>query len=279
MVREYADKYHVPIHLHLLESMFQKEYARRRTGTTAVQHLHRLGLLGPNLTLGHGVWLTEDDIGLVGETGTKICHNPSSNLRLRSGIAPINECMRQGIQVALGLDEAGINDDRDILQEMRLALRLHRVPGMDDSVPTAAEVYRMATEHGAGTTPFGSRIGTLEVGKAADIVLLDWNHIAYPYLDADVPVVDALVQRARSVGVKTVLVAGEPILRDRRFVKINKEEALEELAASLRVPLRPEERRRRELASKLFPHFKNFYTQEGYLRKPLPNPFYCVNSK
>ncbi len=107
-----------------------------------------------------------------------ICTNPSSNLRLRSGIAPVNRFLEAGIRVGLGLDEAGINDDRDMLQEMRLALRLHRVPGMDDDVPTSAQIFRMATADGAATTPFGERIGELAVGRAADLVLLPWRAIS-----------------------------------------------------------------------------------------------------
>ena len=101
------------------------------------RYLEDLGLLGPQMTLGHGVWLTEADIERVAETGTMICHNASSNLRLRSGMAPFNHWAARGVRVAIGLDEAGINDDRDMLQEMRLVLRLHRVPGMEDAVPTS----------------------------------------------------------------------------------------------------------------------------------------------
>src|SRR5439155_21236164 len=97
-------------------------------------------------------WLNEDDIQRVLDTGTMICHNASSNLRLRSGVAPLNHWMAAGVIVALGLDEAGINDDRDMLQEMRLVLRLHRVPGMDDVVPTSAQVFRVVTENGAMTS-------------------------------------------------------------------------------------------------------------------------------
>ncbi|MBI4192572.1 MAG: amidohydrolase family protein [Betaproteobacteria bacterium] len=279
MVRDYADRYHVPVHLHLLESMFQKEYAQRRSGTTAVRHIHDLGLLGPGLTLGHGVWVTEADIELIAGTGTRICHNASSNLRLRSGIAPLNYYLGCGVPVALGLDEAGINDDKDILQEMRLVLRLHRVPGMDDVVPTPAEVLRMATEHGAHTTAFGSHLGTLEPGKAADIVIMNWRHIAYPYLDADVPVVDAVVQRARTHGVETVLVAGEPILLDRRFTRVDKKQAQEELARSLRAPLAPHEERRRELSRRVFPYFRQFYADEGYLSKCEHEPYYKTSSR
>lgn len=279
MVRDYADRYHIPIHLHLLETMFQKEYARRRTGTSAVKHIHGLGLLGPDLTLGHGVWLTEADIDLVAETQTRICHNASSNLRLRSGVAPLNQYLQRGVCVALGLDEAGINDDKDLLQEMRLVLRLHRVPGMDDSVPTPAEVLRMATEHGAHTTPFGATIGTLEPGKAADMVIMNWRHIAYPYLDADTAALDAIVQRARTSGVETVLIAGEPVLRDRKFTRVNKEQTLEELALQLRAPLQPHEQRRREMSRRVFPYVRQFYDDEGYLDPVEHQPFYRPSSR
>src|SRR5262249_59847909 len=119
---------------HLVETAYQKEYARRRSGGTALAHLARLGLVGPRLTLGHGVWLTEADIEMVAGAGATICHNASSNLRLRSGVGPLNHWAARGVRVAIGLDEAGLNDDRDMLQEMRLVLRLHRVPGMDDVV-------------------------------------------------------------------------------------------------------------------------------------------------
>ena len=153
--------------MHLVETAYQKEYARRRSGGgTAVDYLDRFGLLGPLMTLGHGTWLNEHDIERLAETGTCVCHNCSSNFRLRSGVAPLNALEAAGIVTAIGMDEAGINDDRDMLQEMRMVLRAHRVPGMADSVvPTAAQVLRMATVGGAATTPFGDRIGTLARGQ------------------------------------------------------------------------------------------------------------------
>ncbi len=271
-------RYGVPMHMHLLETAYQKEYARRRTGgKTAVAHLRDLGLLGPRLTLGHGVWLTRADVDLLAESGTMVCHNASSNLRLRSGIAPLNHLTAAGVRVAIGLDEAGINDDRDMLQEMRLVLRLHRVPGFADVVPTPAEVLRMATEHGALTTGFGTRIGTLGPGKAADLVVMRWDSIAYPYLDPAVPVVDALVHRGRTTGIETVLVAGEPVLRDGRFTRVDKAAALKALAASLRAPLSPEEARRRELSRSVFRHVERLY--DGWLDEGALDPFYCVNSR
>ncbi len=138
MLGDLCQRYDVPMHMHLLETAFQKDYAHRRSGGTAVDHLERFGLLGPKMTLGHGVWLSEGDIDKVAETGTCICHNCSSNFRLRSGIAPLNAFAAKGITVGIGIDEAGINDDRDMLQELRMVLRAHRTPGMGDDVPTMA---------------------------------------------------------------------------------------------------------------------------------------------
>lgn len=276
-LQSYAAKYGVGMHMHLLETIYQKVYADKRAGKTAVRHLHDLGILGPHLTLGHGVWLTEEDIDLVAETGTMICHNASSNLRLQSGIAPLNHYAKRGVTVGMGLDEAGINDDRDMLQEMRLVLKLHRVPGMDELVPTSPQVFQMATEHGAKTTGFAREIGTLEVGKAADIVLMDWKHIAYPYLDQDISVIDAVIHRSRTAGVDTVMVAGEVILKDGKFTKVDKEAVLTELAASLSVPPTPEEERRRYLSREVFPHVKAFY--DGWLNHCDCHPFYCQSSR
>src|SRR5499427_8379112 len=124
------------------------------------------------------------------------------------------------------IDEAGINDDRDMLQEMRMVLRAHRVPGMDDDVPTTSQVFRMATSGGAKTTAFGDRLGVLEVGRAADMVLIDWQHVSYPYLDTETPVLDAVLQRAKSSGVSGVICDGEVIYADGHFTKVDREAAL-----------------------------------------------------
>lgn len=160
--------------MHLLETAYQKDYARRRGGGSAVEHIDRFGLLGPLMTLGHGVWLNESDIHRLAETGICICHNCSSNFRLSSGVAALNAFEANGINTAIGIDEAGINDDRDMLQEMRMVLRAHRIPGMEaDDVPTPAQVFRMATSGGAKTTAFGDTIGALEPGRGADLVLID----------------------------------------------------------------------------------------------------------
>ena len=130
-----AEETGAPMHMHLLETPYQAEYARRRTGESALAYVDRFGLVGPQLTIGHGVWMTSDDIALLAERGSCLCHNCSSNLRLKSGAIDLNSFLASGVCVALGIDEAGINDDRDMLQEMRLALTLHRPPWARCAVP------------------------------------------------------------------------------------------------------------------------------------------------
>ena len=246
-----------------METAYQRAYARKRTGGSALNHLDAMGLLNERMTLGHGVWTTADDLDLIAERDTRICHNCSSNLRLQSGWAPVNGMLERGIKVALGIDEAGMNDDRDMLQEMRQALRLHRVPGHQARVPSVAEVFRMATEHGALTTGFGSRIGRLDQGCAADMVLLRWSQIAHPYLDPEVPVLDAVVQRGKPGGVDTVLVGGTKVLEGGRFTRLDEAAAIQELSRFMAAPPDDDEKRRRAMAKRLLPHIEAFY--EGYL--------------
>jgi 5-methylthioadenosine/S-adenosylhomocysteine deaminase len=275
-----AEKFNVPLHMHFLETAYQKEYARRRLGDTSpIEHLRELGLLNDKMTLGHALWVTERDIEMIAEAGAHVCTNASSNLRLRSGIAPVNAYQRHGVRVAIGIDEAGINDDRDMLQEMRMVLNLHRTPGMDDVVPSSAEVLRMATEHGAHTTAFGDDIGTLEVGKAADLLLLDLDAITYPFQEfgSDVSLVDVIIHRGRRRAVDTVVVAGEVVYGDGVFTRVDRCQALADLAASLDRPMSADETRRRRLGERIFPHVKAFY--DGYLDGQARDPFYQQNSR
>ncbi len=275
---EASERYQAPLHMHLVETALQKEYAMRRGGCTAVEYLDRFGLMNGRMTLGHGVWLSEKDIARAAETGTCICHNCSSNFRLRSGVAPLNRFAAKGINVAIGLDEAGINDDRDMLQEMRLVLRAHRVPGLDESeVPSMAQVLTMATVGGARTTAFGDRLGTLEVGTAADLVLLDWQQVSYPYLDEMTPILDAVIQRAKTGGVRHVMCAGETIYADGRFTKVDQAAALQELHADLARALSDDEVQRRQLSKALLPHIRRFYA--GYTDPSQHMPFYRTSSQ
>jgi cytosine/adenosine deaminase-related metal-dependent hydrolase len=178
----------------------------------------------------------------------------------------------------MGMDEAGINDDRDMMQEMRMVLRAHRVPGMESNdVPTVPQVFRMATSGGAKTTAFGDMIGSIEVGRGADMVLIDWRQISYPYLDTETPVLDAVLQRAKAEGVRTVICDGEVIYADSRFTKVDRDAALRELHEGLQRALSDDEIERRLLSRALLPHVKAFY--DGWLDSDRYQPFYRPSSR
>ena len=165
-----------------------------------------------------------------------------------------------------------------MLQEMKLVLRAHRVPGMiDEDVPTMAQVLRMATVGGAKTTPYGSGIGTLEVGKGADLVLLDWRQIAYPYLDEETPLLDAVIQRAKAEGVKMTMCDGEVIYQNGRFTKVDRDRALKALHDDLSKALSNDEVERRNLSKALLPHVRKFYAD--YIDPAKHEPFYRPSSR
>ena len=278
-IQEKASSAKVPMHMHLLETPFQKEYAYRRTGTTAVQHLEKLGLLGPHMTLGHGVWMTEEDIEICGGTGTCVCHNCSSNFRLRSGVLPLMELQKRGVTVGMGMDEAGINDDRDMLQEMRMALTVHRVPGLKpDDVPSPAQVLRMATEHGGLTTAFGAEIGRLEVGRQMDAVILDYRTATYPFQDPDIAPLDAIIHRAKTKDVSSVMIGGQVVYQDGTFTLIDRGAILAQIAEVLANPRDAEELERHQLRANVFPVVEAFYAD--YLQNTGARfPFYKGSSR
>jgi len=276
LTRDWSERYGMGIHLHLAETPYQKEFARRRFGKSAVAHLADLGMLGPQLTLGHGTWLDERDLDLIHDHGVCVCHNASSNLRLKSGIAPITEVVRRGIPVALGIDEAGLNDDRDMLQEMRLVKHLHGPPGLDTERLTPAQIFRMATEHGARAAGFGEEIGSLAIGKRADLVVLDYARIAAPYLSPATDPVSALIYRAKTAHVRITMIEGRVVYRDGQFPGIDRDATMAAITAHLDRPPHAHETARAELSARLLPHLAAFYRDW-----PLPagEPWYRLNAR
>ena len=276
LTRDWARKYGIGIHLHLSETPYQKEFSSRRFGKTSIEHLEKIDFLGPHLTVGHGTWLCESDLDIVAKYGVCVCHNASSNLRLRSGIAPAREIVARGIPVAIGIDEAGLNDDRDMLQEMRLIKHLHARPGIYEKPISATQIFRMATEHGAKAIGFGDEIGTLEVGKQADLVLLDYARITSPFMDPAISVVEALIYRAKTEHVTAVMIDGYVVYQNGHFSNIDRNRVLKDLAADLNRPLRSDEIARGEFSLAVFPHVRDFYRD---WRLPSTKPFYDLNSR
>ena len=259
-ISDFARRYGTGFHVHLQETIYQRMYGTRHWNGTPLAHLAELGVLGPEVSCAHGVWLSESDVEVLGDTGTAICTNPSSNLRLKSGVAPINRLMEKGVTVALGIDEAGINDDNDILQEMRVAQKLHREPGIGSPYPTSHEVLELATTNGAKVTFFND-VGTIEPGKRADLVLVDLNRIEDPYLHPDTDIVDALVYRGKGLDVDMVMVDGEVLLRDGQFLKVDKADVRARLKEALTRDLTDRESRRASLSRELLPYVERWFSE------------------
>ncbi|MBO6674142.1 MAG: amidohydrolase family protein [Rhizobiales bacterium] len=262
-----AEKSGAHLHAHILETPYQKQYAAKRTGGSALATFDEMGLLSPKMTIGHGVWMSEEDIELCADRGCHVCHNCSSNMRLKSGKAPVNALLAHGIPVAIGIDEAGINDDRDMLSEMRLVMRAHRDPGLASPAPSAADVLKMATTHGASTTPFGTSIGHLGVGAQADLVMFDWKTVTWPHQDLDPGPVDILLHRAKTNAVKRVMIAGDIVYANGAFTHIDKDAVLSEIAERLAEPLTDDEVAMKKLARDMLPHVRAFY-EEHYTHDP-----------
>lgn len=224
------------VHMHLLETQRQAAFAHNRYGHSAVEHLAAIECLGPELTLGHGNWMSRSDLDRVAECGCTICHNASSGLRLGSGIAPVNEMRRRAIPVALGIDQSNLADDRDMLLEMKLAWALHRETGMWNDRPDAAGVLQMATEHGAKTAGFEKLCGRLDPGFAADVVLLDRKSLERPFVDRRVPISETILHRGHRTAIDKVFVGGEIVVENGRVCRVDRDAILAEIAERLRRP-------------------------------------------
>ena len=255
------------LHMHLVETERQADYARQKFGHSAVAHLHALGCLGPELTLGHGNWMSRADLDLIADHQCSVCHNASSGLRLGSGIAPLNEIRRRGVKLALGIDQSNINDDRDMTQEMRLVWALHRETGMWNDRPTAAQVLQMATEHGARTAGF-LEVGIIEVGRPADLVLLDKRKIARPFIDPRIPLAEAILHRGGKQAIDKVFAGGVLVVDGGKVISIDRDAVLAEIGERLNRPPTEAEREAQAMVDAMMPSF------EAYHREVTPSAGY-----
>ncbi|MBW2058215.1 MAG: amidohydrolase family protein [Deltaproteobacteria bacterium] len=234
-VKNHAAAHAMRIHIHTLQTQLQKLYGLNRYGKSLLEHLHDLAFLGENVTCGHCVWLSERDIALLSETGTSVTHHPSCNLRVRNGIAPVFALLRKGVVVGIGMDDKELGDDKDFIEEMRVASKLHRLAShrLDSEHLLPVDCFRMGTRYGASVLGFSDITGTLEKGKQADIVLLDLKRMSEPFVYPDHSPIDLLIYRGRAADVDTVLVGGEIILKNRRLTRLDREEVIRKLRESL----------------------------------------------
>ncbi len=216
-----ARRHHAGLTIHLLETRLQDRVARHRFGASAVEGLDRLGVLGPATSLAHAVWVTDEDLELIGERGATVIHNPAANFRLGSGRAPVHKMRARGVSVALGTDGTASSDNQVVWTQVKLASLIHNDFSADRWVGSR-EAFAMATTGGAQALALDGQLGTLEPGRLADIVLLDRRGDG---LAGAQDLWSALALSETGRGVVHVLVAGEPVVYDGRCVRIDQVEA------------------------------------------------------
>lgn len=204
--------------IHAAETRTEREQCIQTNGCSTVAYLHRLGLLDEDTLLIHTVWVDEADIALMAQCRCAAVHCPESNMKLASGVAPVPAMIDAGVRVGLGTDGCASNNDLDLLGEMDVTAKLHKVHKLDSTVMNADTVLRMATIDGARTLGLDHLIGSLETGKQADLIVMDLNQ---PHLTPIYHLPSHLVYAARASDVRDVMVAGRWVVRERRLMTID----------------------------------------------------------
>jgi 5-methylthioadenosine/S-adenosylhomocysteine deaminase len=213
-VRDLAARYKTPILIHLAETEDEVAMIRERHAMTPAAWLDSIGLLGPNVVAAHGVWLTDEDIAILKRTGTSVAHNPESNMKLASGAAPVPTYLTAGVTVGLGTDGAASNNDLDMFEAMRQAAFLHKHASRDPQAVPAAAALEMATILGARALGLDKAIGSIEVGKRADVIVVAMDGARQTPMYNPI---SHLVYVARGDDVRTTVVNGAVLMRDRRM--------------------------------------------------------------
>jgi 5-methylthioadenosine/S-adenosylhomocysteine deaminase len=214
--------------IHAAETRAEVDQIQKEHGVSPIMYLDRLGVLDPQTLLVHTIWVDERDIEVIAKTGAAVSVTTESEMKLASGIAPLPDFLAAGIRVGLGTDGCASNNDLDMFQEMDMTAKLHKVSRLDPTVMDAQSVLTLATMGGAKALGMADRIGSIEVGKAADLILVDSHkaHLIPIYSPAS-----QLVYAARGSDITDVMVAGRWLVKNRTLQTINLESVLDQAIA------------------------------------------------
>jgi 5-methylthioadenosine/S-adenosylhomocysteine deaminase len=227
--RALADKHGVPLLIHLAETRAEVDSALQLGQTTPTRYLQGLGLWGPRTLAAHGVWVSPEDMRFLKTAGVAVSHNPESNMKLASGTAPVIDYHAAGVPVALGTDGAASNNDLDMFEAMRFAALLQKHARNDPQALPAKKVLEMATRDGAAALGLADRVGSIEVGRKADVILVDVRGARQtPIFDP----VSHLVYVAHGDDVTTTIVNGQVLMRDRAVLTLDEAAVLAEARAA-----------------------------------------------
>lgn len=222
-IQKFAEVYDVGIHTHLAETIDEVNLFRTQYGKTSVEFLADIGLLSSRLLVAHGVHLTDNDISLLSKHDVAVAYNPSSNMKLASGVARVPDLLDAGLRVGLGTDSNLSNNNLDMFEEMRLGAMLQKLTRSDAAALPCEKVLRMATIEAAACLGLQERIGSIEVGKRADLIIVD---IHQPHMWPILPepasnIIEQIVYSASGGDVLTTIVDGVVLMQDRKVLKLD----------------------------------------------------------
>jgi len=225
--KDAADAKGVLFQIHAAETKDEYVSIQTKHHTTPVKYLDKIGIIDQNTLLVHAVWLDDDDIEIIAERRASVSHNPESNMKLASGIAPVPALLTAGVTVGLGTDGCASNNNLDLFSEMDTAAKLHKVNAMDPTVMDAVTVLKMATIEGARALGLQDIIGSLETGKKADVIIIDTRK---PHLVPVYNPVSHIVYAAQGSDVRDVIVDGKVLLKNRKPLTVDMEDILGKVA-------------------------------------------------
>ncbi|MCM3651911.1 5'-deoxyadenosine deaminase [Metabacillus litoralis] len=231
-VRDLSNHYQVMVHTHASENLKEIEIVENERGMRNIVYLDHIGLANQRLILAHCVWLDDEEKRIIREKGVKVSHCPGSNLKLASGIAETPDLLDKGVFLSLGADGAPCNNNLDMFNEMRLTALIQK-PAHGPTAMDAQKVFRMATIGGATAMGLENEIGSLEVGKKADVVILDLNDF-HTYPSKDVDPISRIVYSATRGDVETTIIDGKFVMENRIMNTINKSIVLKESNKSIK---------------------------------------------
>ncbi|MGL5053423.1 MAG: amidohydrolase, partial [Cetobacterium sp.] len=224
--KQIADELNTGIHMHIAEIAAENEYVKSNKGNSTVEHLHNLGVLGPNLLAVHTVWLTDKEIDLFKLYDVKVSHNPAAAMKVVLGFARIPEMLEKGLSVSIGTDGAPSNNRMDMMREMYLTSLIHKGRTLNPKAVPAEQVLEMATVNGARCAMLENEIGSLEVGKKADLIVLNQNTLhSLPLHD---PIAN-IVYTMTSENVESTMCNGKWLMKNREILVLNEAELIEKV--------------------------------------------------
>ncbi|WP_296874021.1 amidohydrolase family protein [uncultured Methanobrevibacter sp.] len=221
-VRELADEYNMGIHIHVSETQKEIDDVSAEKGLRPFEYLEKIGFLGPDVLAAHCVWLSDEEIEIIKKHDVKVSHNPCSNMKLASGVSPVSKMIDKGICVSIGTDGASSNNNLDLIEELKTASLLQKVSTLDPKVLSSDEAIEMATIKGAEALGLDSEIGSVEVGKKADLILIDTNS-ANMVPDSS-SLSSNVIYSANGSNVDTTICNGKILMENKKLTTLDEQE-------------------------------------------------------